>query len=79
MWSVNLDASIAGEYETLGEHSCRPSEYLEALTTSLGAPASAGDKPGGASDKSGSTSNHTSAVWEKQRHVWQCRWCAWKS
>jgi hypothetical protein len=26
MWSVNLDASISGEYQTLGGHSCRPSE-----------------------------------------------------
>ena len=26
MWSVNLDASIAGEYETVGGHCCRPSE-----------------------------------------------------
>jgi hypothetical protein len=23
MWSVNLDASISGEYQTLGGHSCR--------------------------------------------------------
>jgi hypothetical protein len=44
-WSVNLDASISGEYETIGGHSCRPSEKLGApaislgaLTTSLGAP-----------------------------------------
>jgi len=26
MWSVNLDASISGEYQTLGGHSWRPSE-----------------------------------------------------
>jgi len=26
MWSVNLDASISGEYQTLGGHSCRLSE-----------------------------------------------------
>ena len=26
MWSINLDASISGEYQTLGGHSCRPSE-----------------------------------------------------
>jgi len=26
MWSVNLDAPISGEYQTLGGHSCRPSE-----------------------------------------------------
>jgi len=26
MGSANLDASISGEYQTLGGHSCRPSE-----------------------------------------------------
>jgi len=26
MWSVNLDASISGESQTLGGHSCQPSE-----------------------------------------------------
>ena len=26
MWSVNLDVSISGEYQTLGGHSGRPSE-----------------------------------------------------
>jgi len=26
MWSVDLDASISGESQTLGGHSCRPSE-----------------------------------------------------
>jgi hypothetical protein len=26
MWSVNLNASISGEYQTLGGHFCRPSE-----------------------------------------------------
>jgi transposase InsO family protein len=26
MWSVNLDASISGDYQTQGGHSCRPSE-----------------------------------------------------
>ena len=26
MWSVNLDASISGEHQTLGGYSCRPSE-----------------------------------------------------
>jgi len=26
MWSVNINASISGEYQTLGGHSCRPSE-----------------------------------------------------
>ena len=38
MWSVNLDASISGEYQTLGGHSSQPSEYLGALVTSLGVP-----------------------------------------
>ena len=79
MWSVNLDASISGEYQTLGGHSCRPSEYLGAPTTNLGAPVSAGNTPGTAGDKSGSTSNHSRAVWEKQHLVWERCWCAWKS
>jgi len=26
MWSVNLDASISGEYQTVGGHSGRPLE-----------------------------------------------------
>ena len=39
MWSVNLDASMSGEYQTLGGHSCRPSELLGAPVTNLGAPA----------------------------------------
>jgi len=38
MWSVNIDASISGEYQTLGGHSCQPSEKPGAPTTSLGAP-----------------------------------------
>jgi hypothetical protein len=79
MWSVNLNASISGEYQTLGGHSCRPSEYLGAPTTNLGAPVSAGNTPGTAGDKSGSTSNHSRAVWEKQHLVWERCWCAWKS
>ena len=79
MWSVNLNASISGEYQTLGGHSCRPSEYLGAPTTNLGAPVSAGNTPGSAGDKSGSTSNHSRAVWEKQHLVWERCWCAWKS
>jgi hypothetical protein len=33
MLSVNLDASISGEYQTLGGHSNQPSEYLESLKT----------------------------------------------
>jgi hypothetical protein len=38
MWSLNLDASISGEYQTLGEHSCRLSELLGARMKTLGAP-----------------------------------------
>jgi hypothetical protein len=38
MWSVNSDASISEEYQTLGGHSCWPSEYMGALDTHLGAP-----------------------------------------
>jgi len=38
IWSVNLDASISGEYQTLEGHSCWPSEYLGAPATNLGAP-----------------------------------------
>jgi hypothetical protein len=64
MWSVNLDASISEDYQTLGEHFCRHSEELGAPTTSLGAPGTAGDIPGSAGDNSGSTSNHSRAVWE---------------
>ena len=79
MWSVNLNASISGEYQTLGGHSCRPSEQLGAPMTNLGAPVSAGNTPGTAGDKSGSTSNHSRAVWEKQHLVWERCWCAWKS
>jgi len=79
MWSVNLNASISGEYQTLGGHSCRPSEYLGAPMTNRGAPVSAGNTPGTAGDKSGSTSNHSRAVWEKQHLVWERCWCAWKS
>jgi len=66
MWSVNLDASISREYQTLKGHSCRPSEYLGAPTTSLAVPTiileasgSAGDKPWSAVDMSRSTSNHS--------------------
>jgi len=66
MWSVNLDASISGEYQTLGGHSCRPSEYLGAPvtslgapTTNLGAPTTSLGAPGSAGDMSGSTSNHS--------------------
>jgi len=57
MWSVNLDVSISGEYQTLGVNSSQRSEELEALATSLGAqttslepPKSGGDKPGSTGD-----------------------------
>jgi len=36
MWSVNLEASISGEYQTLGGYSGRPSEELGSLTTGTG-------------------------------------------
>jgi len=36
MWSVNIEASISGGYQTLGGFSGRPSEYLGSLTTSEG-------------------------------------------
>jgi len=38
MWSVNSDASVSGEYQTLGGHSGRPSEYLRSLMTCSGVP-----------------------------------------
>jgi hypothetical protein len=38
MWSVNLDASISGEYQTIGGHSARPSELLRARMTGTGEP-----------------------------------------
>jgi len=36
MWSVNLEGSISGEYQTLGGYSGRPSEWLGSVTTSTG-------------------------------------------
>jgi len=36
MRSVNLEASISGEYQTLGEYSGRPSEDLGSLMTGTG-------------------------------------------
>jgi len=62
MWSVNLEASISGEYQTVGGHSCRSSESLEAPATSLGAPTISLGAPGSAGNKSGSTANHSRAV-----------------
>jgi len=38
MWSVNLEASISGEYQTLGEHSTRPSALLPYLMTGTWVP-----------------------------------------
>jgi len=71
MWSVNLDAAISGEYQTLGGHSCWPSEELGGPATSLGVPTTSlgaggnsSDKAGSAGDRSGSTSNHSRAVRE---------------
>jgi len=64
-----------GTGENLGciwEHLRAPGTSLEALTTSLGAPGSAGNK-------SWSTSNQSRAVWEKQHLLSECCWCAWKS
>jgi len=37
MWSVNLDTSISGEYQTLWGHSRRHSEYRESPITGPGA------------------------------------------
>ena len=75
MWSVNLDASISAEYQTLGGHSCRPWEQLAApmtslgaVTTSLGTPGSASDKRGSAGNLTGRTSNH-SHVFSLNSHV----------
>jgi len=39
MWSVNLDASISGEYQTLEGHSCRNWERRRQAWEHLGAPA----------------------------------------
>jgi len=36
MWSANLEASISGEYQTLGGHSGWPSELLGSLVTGTG-------------------------------------------
>jgi len=38
MWSVNLDASISEEYQTLVEQFGLPREILESLMTSTGVP-----------------------------------------
>jgi len=84
MWSVNLDASISGEYETRGGHSCRPSEEegvpatsKRAPATGLGAPATAGGKPESTGNNSRSSSHHSRAVWDKHL-IWKRLMCAWK-
>jgi hypothetical protein len=38
MWSVNLEASVSGEYQTLGGHSGRPSELLGPVMIGTGVP-----------------------------------------
>jgi len=38
MWSVNLDASISEEYQTVGGHSGRPSELLRSPMSGTGVP-----------------------------------------
>jgi hypothetical protein len=40
MWSIHLDASILGEYQTPGGHSCQPSQKQRAPARSQGAPTS---------------------------------------
>jgi hypothetical protein len=37
-WSINLDASIPEEYQTLGGYSGQPSKELECLMTGTGVP-----------------------------------------
>jgi len=36
MWRVNIDASISGEYQTIGGHSSQPSESLGSLLSGTG-------------------------------------------
>jgi hypothetical protein len=36
IWSVNLKVSMAGEYQTMEEHSGRPSKYLRSMITGIG-------------------------------------------
>jgi len=66
------------------EHIGVPAASLEALTTNLGAPGSAGNmpqsvnqKPESANDRPGSILNHSKAVWE--RHHRERYWYARKS
>jgi len=71
MWSVNLDASIAGEYEIFGGHSCRPSDWLGAPVTCLGEPTTSLGAPGSAGNKSGSADNKPGSTWERRQQVWE--------
>jgi hypothetical protein len=85
MWSVNLDASISGENQSLGEHSCwplgelgapapslgAPTTSLGTLTTGLGAPRSAGDNPESTDNKPESASNISGSTSSHRRAVWE--------
>jgi len=51
MWSVNLEASISGESQTLGGHSSRPSEQLGSLMTGTRVTGSDCDKLGNTSER----------------------------
>jgi hypothetical protein len=53
MWSVNLDVSISGEYQTLEGHYRWPSMKPGAPKTSLGAPATCLGAPQITVEKSG--------------------------
>ena len=82
MWSVNLDALISGECQTVGGH-FQPAFRVTGISndwyrSTMGVIVIWLRTPGSASDKPGSTSNHCKAVWEK-RHLWEhCR-CPWIS
>ena len=79
MWSVNLEASISGEYQTLGGHSGRPSEELGSLMTGTGVTGSDCDKFGNTSERrrelwvhlgaSGSAGDKPGSTWERRRQV----------
>jgi len=79
MWSVNLDESNSGEYQTLGGHSCPAFRATGSADDKPGSTLCAGDKPGSTGDMSGSTTNHSRAVWEKQHLLLEHCWCTWKS
>jgi hypothetical protein len=79
MWSVNLDGSISGEYQTIGGHSGRPAEQLKSLMTGtevpwewlcqvwehLGALERTLGLPGSASDNCGSTGDKSGSAGNK--------------